>query len=139
MMTVPDWDETQTATAVFTSEELWLLQSVIRHEAAQQEQWRFPPANLDLNDQIAESLLRCEELGIDEAALLLTMEQALVIDYCVPQSAKSTSGTPIGKNILLKSFRVRKTIEDGPTASADEPGTPSATEVQERLRHINGG
>jgi len=135
----PQWDATQTATAVFTCEELWLLQSVIRHEVAQQEQWKYPPASLDLNEQVAESLLRCETLGIDEAALLLTMEQALVIDYCVPQSAKSPSGVPIGKNILMKSFAVRKEIEEGHSVTAEEPGTPSASEVQERLRRINGG
>lgn len=135
----PKWDATQTATAVFTCEELWLLQSVIRHEVAQQEQWKYPPASFELNEQVAESLLRCEAFGIDEAALLLTMEQALVIDYCVPQSAKSPSGVPIGKNILMKSFVVRKEIEEGLSATAEEPGTPSASEVRERLRRINGG
>ncbi|MGE5596052.1 MAG: hypothetical protein ACM3S1_08465 [Hyphomicrobiales bacterium] len=138
-MAIPDWDETRTATAVFTCEELWLLQSVIRHEVGQQEQWRYPPASLELNDQIAESLLRCEELGLDEAALVLRMQDALVIDYCVPQSAKSPSGVPIGKNILMKSFRVRQAIEAGFDATAEEPGTPTASEVQERLRQINGG
>lgn len=138
-MTVPMWDETRTATAVFTLEELWLLQSVIRHEVAQQEQWHYPPASLELNDQVAESILRCEELGLEEAALVLTMQQALVIDYCVPQSAKSPSGIPIGKNILMKSFRVRKALEEGDDPDAEEPGTPNATEVQERLRQMNGG
>lgn len=138
-MTVPMWDETRTATAVFTLEELWLLQSVIRHEVAQQEQWHYPPASLELNDQVAESILRCEEHGLEEAALVLTMQQALVIDYCVPQSAKSPSGIPIGKNILMKSFRVRKTLEEGDDPDAEEPGTPNASEVQERLRQMNGG
>jgi len=138
-MTVPMWDETRTATAVFTCEELWLLQSVIRHEIAQQEQWHYPPASLELNEQVAESLLRCEELGLEEAPLMLTMQSALVIDYCVPQSAKSPSGIPIGKNILLKSFRVRKALEEGTGPDAEEPGTPNASEVQERLRQMNGG
>jgi hypothetical protein len=134
------WDDERTATAVFTCEELWLLQSVVRHEVAQGEQWRYAPASLDLNDQVAESLLRCEELGIDEAALILTMPDVLVIDYCVPQSAKSPSGTPIGKNILMKSFRVRKEIQEGtPQEMVEEPGAPTASEVQERLRQINGG
>src|SRR4051794_4919184 len=41
-----------TASEVFTVEELWLLQSVIRHEVPQLDQWDFPPASLDLNDQI---------------------------------------------------------------------------------------
>jgi len=133
------WDATQTATVVFTCEELWLLQSVIRHEAPQQEQWKYPPASLELNDQIAQALLLCEEHGLDEAALLLTMEDALVIDYCVPQSAKSPSGLPIGKNILMKSFAVRREIEQGLSATAEEPGSLSPSEIQERLRRINGG
>ncbi|SRR5690606_4517020 len=135
----PQWDATQTATVVFTCEELWLLQSVIRHEVPQQEQWRYPPASLELNDQIAEALLLCEEHGLDEAALLLTMEHALVIDYCVPQSAKSPSGLPIGKNILMKSFAVRREIQQGLSATAEEPGSLSASEIRERLRRINGG
>lgn len=133
------WDDQRTATAIFTAEELWLLQSVIRHEVAQGEQWRYPPASLDLNDQVSESLLRCEELGIDEAALILTMADALAIDFCVPQSAKSPSGIPIGKNILMKAFRLRRAIQEGNEAVAEEPGSLTASEVQERLRHINGG
>ncbi|MCC7366421.1 MAG: hypothetical protein IT303_18840 [Dehalococcoidia bacterium] len=134
------FDDARTATAVFTCEELWLLQGVIRHEVAQGEQWRYPPASLDLNDQIAESLLRCADLGIDEAALVLSLADALAIDYCVPQSAKSPSGVPIGKNILMKSFRVRREIELGSEPETEEPGTtPSASEVQERLRQFNGG
>jgi hypothetical protein len=44
-----------TASAIFTIDELWLLQSVIRHEALQMDAWRFPPASLALNTQIAES------------------------------------------------------------------------------------
>lgn len=133
------WDDQRTATAIFTCEELWLLQSVIRHEAAQGEQWRYPPASLDLNDQVAESLLRCEELAIDEAALILTMADALAIDFCVPQSAKSPSGVAIGKSIIMKAFRVRRAIQEGNEAVAEEPGTLTASEVQERLRKINGG
>jgi hypothetical protein len=112
---------------------------VVRHEVAQGEQWRYAPASLDLNDQIAESLVRCEELDIDEAALILSMADVLVIDYCVPQSAKSASGVAIGKSILMKSFRVRKAIQGGADPIAEEPGSPTASEVQERLRQINGG
>jgi hypothetical protein len=129
----------RTAAAIFTSEELWLLQSVVRHETAQQEQWRNPPASLDLNQQIAESILRCDELALGEAPLVLSYEDCLVIDYCVPQTAKSPSGAPIGKSVLLKSYRARKAIEDGGLQEAEEPPTPTSAEVQERLRNKQGG
>jgi len=130
----------QTATAVFTMEELWLLQSAVRHEVPQHEQWRTPPGNPELNDQVAESILRCEELGLSEAALVLTWDDCLAIDYCVPQAAKSVSGQPIGKSVLLKSYRVRKTIRSGSDgASAEEPRSPTSSEVRDRLRNMNGG
>lgn len=127
------------ATAIFTQEELWLLQSVIRHETSQQEQWRNPPASIELNEQICESLLRCDELGLCEAALVLTYEDCLVIDFCVPQTAKSPSGAPIGKAVLMKSYRARKAIQDGDLHVADEPAGPTSAEVQERLRNKQGG
>ncbi len=126
----------QTASAVFTVEELWMLQSAIRHEVAQQEQWKFPPASLDLNDQIAECLLRCQEYSLSESALLLSRGDCLVIDYCVPQTAKSPAGVPVGKNILLKSFRARKQIFEGDSPDAEEPSTPTAADVFEQMRRF---
>ncbi|MCC6382815.1 MAG: hypothetical protein IT304_09910 [Dehalococcoidia bacterium] len=132
-------DSGRTASVVFTLEELWLLQSVIRHEIVQKEQWQAPPADADFNDQVVESLYRCETLGLGEAALVLRWNDCLVIDFCVPQSAKSPSGAAIGKNVLMKSFRARKEIREGTAATADEPGTPSASEIQEQLRNMNGG
>lgn len=129
----------QTATAVFTQEELWLLQSAIRHEVPQHDQWHTPPAGPELNDQIVESILRCEELSLCEAALVLSWDDCLAIDYCVPQAAKSASGMPIGKSVLIKSYRARKAIRDGLDPTAEEPGAPSNGEIRERLRKINGG
>ncbi|HMS58232.1 MAG TPA: hypothetical protein PKA49_05200 [Tepidiformaceae bacterium] len=128
----------KTATAIFTDEELWLLQSVIRHEAAQHDQWRVPPADMGLNDQVAESILRCEELGLCEAALILTYEDCLVIDYCVPQSAKAASGVAIGKQVLMKSFRARRAIQGGDLITTEEPASLSGEELQERLRQQRG-
>jgi hypothetical protein len=127
----------QTASALFTVEELWLLQSVIRHEIPQLEQWDFPPASLALNDQVAEALLLCDERGEAEAALVLSRGDCLVIDYCVPQGAKSVAGVAIGKHVLLKSFRARQEIEDH-FLPAEEPPQPSYGEVREQLRHLQG-
>lgn len=129
----------QTASEVFTCEELWLMQSAIRHEMAQGEQWKFPPASLDLNDQVAEALLLCDENHLVEAAIILSRGDCLVIDYCVPQTAKSASGAPIGKSVLLKSFRARRTIDGGPgTLEAEEPMQLTPGEVREHLRQMQG-
>ena len=125
-----------TASAVFSVEELWMLQSSIRHEIAQLEQWKFPPASLDLNDQVAECLLRCHEYSLSEGPLVLSRGDCLVIDYCVPQTAKSPSGVPIGKNILIKSFRARMQLIDGDLLGADEPASPSAADVCEQLKQF---
>lgn len=138
-MALSGLDSGRTASVVFTLEELWLLQSVVRHEIVQKEQWQAPPADPDFNDQIAECLYRCETLGLAEAALLLRWNDLLVIDFCVPQSAKSPSGAAIGKNVLMKAFRARKEIREGTAATADEPGALSPGEIQERLRNMNGG
>lgn len=130
--------EPSTASQLFTIEELWLLQSVIRHELPQLDQWKFPPASIDLNDQIAETLLLCEENNLSEAALLLSRGDTLVIDYCVPQNAKSASGLPVGKNVLMKSFRARRALESGFLPDAEEPSQLTTGEVREHLRHMQG-
>ncbi len=114
------------------------MQSVIRHEMPQMDQWKFPPASLDLNDQVAQALVFCDENGMGEAALILSRGDCLTLDYCVPQGAKSAAGVPIGKHILMKSFRARRTIEDVQFPSADEPAQLSPGEVREHLRHNQG-
>ena len=101
-----------TSSQVFTLDELWLLQSVVRHELAQQDTWKFPPASVSLNDAIAEAILFCDDNKQGEAALILSRGDCLTIDYLVPQGAKSAAGQPIGRNILLKSYRARRYIED---------------------------
>ncbi|MBA4181858.1 MAG: hypothetical protein C0506_14805 [Anaerolinea sp.] len=129
----------QAASEVFTCEELWLLQSAVRHEVSQGEQWKFPPASLELNHQIAEALLLCDEYHLTEAAIVLDLADCLVIDYCVPQTAKSPSGAPIGKNVLLKSFRARRAIDGGLNGpEAVEPAQLTPGEVREHLRQMQG-
>ena len=129
----------QTASELFSCDELWLLQSAIRHEMAQSEQWHFPPASLELNDQIAEALLLCEENGLSEAALILSRGDCLVVDYCVPQTAKSPSGAAIGKSVLLKSFHARRSIDNGQQAAESlEPPQLTPAEVQQQLRRLEG-
>ena len=122
-----------TTSAVFSVDELWLLQSVIRHEMAQMEQWKAPPASPSLNDQVAEALLFCHENDLGEAALLLTRRDCLAIDFSVPQGAKSPAGVPIGKSVLLKSFRARTELEEAWSATREEPTVPSHEEIASQL------
>lgn len=128
----------QTTSIVFSCDELWLLQSTIRHEVAQMEQWKNPPASASLNDQVADALFRCSELNLTEAAILVTRGDCLAVDYCVPQGAKSASGAPIGKSILMKSFKARRELDEGPELSAEEPEQVAAIDVREQMRRMKG-
>jgi hypothetical protein len=122
-----------TVSIVFSLEELWLMQACVRHETAQAEQWKFPPASLPLNDAIAAAILFCEEQKAGEAALLLSRHDCLVLDYNVPSSAKDAYGKPIGKAILLKSFKARSQL-DGDLCLAEETGQEmDAQTVRDRL------
>jgi len=114
------------AAVVFSKEELWYLRSVVRHEMAGGDAWRFPPVSLDLNSQIADAILLCEDQGQDEAALTLTMGDCYLIDAVVDQNAKDANGRPIGKPVLLKAFRARTVIAGYPQATAEEPKKPTA-------------
>jgi hypothetical protein len=110
-----------TAAIMVSVEELWLMQGCVRHEMAQQEVWKFPPANLSLNEQIGEALLRCQELEITETALQLSRGDTFVLDYLIPQGAKSPNGVALGRPLLLKVYAARKEL-------AGEP--PTATEPE---------
>lgn len=123
-----------TAPVVFSLDELWLLRSVVRHEMSSQETWKFPPASLDLNDRIAEAILFCHEHEVEEAALLLTRGDTLIIDYVVPQDAKSARGIPLGVPILLKTFAARRAlVEDQFVTEEHEPDRPSEEQIHAAL------
>ena len=126
----------ETVSVLFSLDELWLLQACVRHELAQAEQWKFPPASLALNDAVAGAILFCEEQTCHEAAVLLNRHDCLVIDYNVPSTAKDPNGKPIGRAVLLKSFRARRELEDGPslTRQADSAGQEiDAETIRQRL------
>jgi hypothetical protein len=109
-----------TASVILTLDELWLLRMYVRHEMANIEQWRsYPPVSLDLNDDIAAAILFCVENNEPEAALLLSRGDCLVLDYLIPQDAKSPDGKLIGKPLLLKTFSARREIAGGPMATED--------------------
>jgi hypothetical protein len=119
---------------VFSNDEIWLLQRCIRHELPQQEMWKFPPAGLELNDQIAAGLLFCAQYGLPEAALRLSWGDLLAIDYTVPPDAKDVNGRPIGRSVLLKSFAARAELRHAyPMPEVAENQVTDKTDVQRRL------
>lgn len=92
---------------VLTKDELWLCQSVVRHESKDQGDWKAPLTSLALNEQISLCLFLCEEFQQTEAALNLTYNECLLLDAVIPQHAKASNGEAIGKPLLKKLFRVR--------------------------------
>jgi hypothetical protein len=109
------------------------MQACVRHEVAQAEQWKFPPASLGLNDAIAAAIIFCEEQGYQEAAVLIGRHDCLVLDYNVPSTAKDANGKPIGRAVLLKSFRARQRLEDGLSLSQNAGQEIDAATIRDRL------
>lgn len=123
-----------TVPMVVSVAELWLLQRCIRHEIQGQETWKFPPAGVELNDQIAAALLFCSEQNVGEAALQLSWGDLLAIDFVVPADAKDVNGRPIGRELLLKSFAARAALRRPyPLPDAEEVAEPTRAELQQRL------
>lgn len=122
------------APVAFTADELWLLQKMVRHELPQQDTWKFPPASIELNDQIAEAIVACVDMEMREATLTLTRGDLLVIDYLVPNDAKSALGLMMGREILLKTFRARRVLDGTELPGAAEPvDSPTLNEVDALL------
>jgi hypothetical protein len=123
-----------TVAVVLSVADLWLLQRVIRHEIAGQRGWAFPPASVELNDQIADAILLCETQKQPEAALRLSRGDLLALDYTVPADAKDVAGRPIGREILLKTFAARAELR-GRFPDADQPAEPcTGAEARARLK-----
>lgn len=125
-----------TASVTFTRDELWLLRQFVRHEVQNQDTYHFPPASLDLNDQIAAALLLCETESLPEAALTLSFGDCLVVDASLTsvQDAKDVNGKYLGRAVLLKTFAARGSIKRAipyPTITPDEQ--PSKADVLRKL------
>ena len=112
------------------------MRAYVRHEMASVEQWRaFPPVSLELNDDIAAAILFCVENDEGEAALLLSRGDCLVLDYLIPQDAKSPDGKLIGKPLLLKTFAARREIAGGPMATEEGKDIDKAEIAEAMLRY----
>lgn len=121
----------ETRAVTFTLPELWLLHAFVRHEMPQQEQWQMPPADEELNEQIALAIEACENVGLDSYTLLLTRQQLLVIDYVIRYDYKTPEGAR-GKDILLKTFRARRELALGLPLS-EGPVADTYTDAMRRL------
>jgi hypothetical protein len=64
---------------------------------------------------------------------LLGRHECLVLDYNVPATAKDANGKPIGRSVLLKSFRARAQLEDSFSLSADGGEQLDLETIRERL------
>jgi len=119
----------------FTKAELWLLQRFIRHEVPALETWHFPPAAMELNDQIADALLFCEDEQQEDATLQLSWGDCLAIDFCVPNDVKDVNGAPIGRKVLLKTYAARSSLRRGyPYVEVPQPAAdPAKADVTARL------
>jgi len=104
-----DW-----APVTFGVSEIWILQSVIRHESADQEKWHNPPSSRSLNGKVSEALLACSKYDLDQYTLELTLGDCLALDYGVKQGIKDVDGKDLSKPLLLKIFAARDAVENGP-------------------------
>jgi hypothetical protein len=111
----------QKASIEFSIQELWLIRAVVRHESSPAWQGKWPTYNLELNDQVAEAILLCTDEKQDGASLMVTQGDLYLLDAMVPQDAKDAAGKPIGKDILLKTFRARRELSGGERATAEDP------------------
>ena len=118
-----------------TVAELWLLHDFCRHEVAD-DKWLFPPANFDLNEEIALALDACETDNLTEYTLLLNQKQLLVIDYWVRRDHKTPEGAS-GKRLLLKVFRARRELAMG-MATAEDGDRSYAEEVKRHAGRDSG-
>ena len=105
-------EERWTVPCTFTVAEIWLLLAVVKHEIAEINRWRFPPANRELVEELALAALACEDSKIKEYTLMLSEGDCLLIHYNVQPDMKTLEGA-VGKQILLKTFRALSELAYG--------------------------
>lgn len=116
---------------VFSLDQLWLLNDLIRHESDQDKTWKIPPSSKELNATVADAILACEDHGLTEYTIPISSGDTYVIDFHVRRSMKSYLGTPIGVNLLLKVFRARRELSGESMETFREPVmTPSQIEAK---------
>lgn len=110
----------------FTLAEIYYLQGLIRYEMPGEEHWKYPPVSERLNDAVAEAYESLHHLDgtpkpTETAQLLLTRHDTYVLDYHCRTEHRTGQGEMVGRNILLKAFRARKSMDLGvPFATTEE-------------------
>lgn len=76
------------------------------------ERWKFPPCDLELNEEIALAIDACVSDNLLEYTLDLTRQQLLAIDAVIRHDLKNSMMAK-GRDILLKVFRARRELAFG--------------------------
>ncbi len=113
----------------FAVQELWLLHDFVRHEIPDMERWKYPPADPELNEEIALAIEACASNGMSEYTLDLTKHQLLVIDYLIRHDYK-TAQMAKGRDVLLKVFKARREMAGLTVASAGDANDKTYQEVK---------
>ncbi len=116
-----------TVACVFSIAELWLIDACVRHEVADQERWKYPPASKELTVEIALAINACVEGDLKEYTLLLSERDLLVLDYNIRQGHKNMEGAK-GQDILLKVFHALSQLALGYEIGGTDQTYKSATE-----------
>ncbi len=96
----------------FTAAEILLLNDLIKHEVPQMELWSWPPADIELSDQL---LLAVEATAVSKAQdciLTLGRRDVVIINYHVSSTMREADGTAIGLHIICKVARTLRELTD---------------------------
>ena len=103
--------------AQFTTLELWFIEQALPPRVFE----GVPDELNDLANQVGDGLAFCYDNHEEEVTVLLTEESCRLIQALINVRMYAADETPVGKNILLKSFRASRAIRNGefPLASSD--------------------
>lgn len=118
-----------TAPAVLSVQELWFLQMALP-APINCEDWT---AALDLHHQVNDGLIFCHDNREVEATLLLTDDSCDIVNSFIRPTMYDAAGQPVGKNILLKTFRASRAIRTGEFPAASASGPNLTSEQTQRL------
>ncbi len=103
----------------FTAQESWFIQQALPHLLKED---RLPGLE-SLATQVNDGLAFCYDTSEEEATILLGEDECRLIQAVIRTTMFDVEGQPIGRDILLKSFRASRALRTGefPVASTDGP------------------
>ena len=114
----------------FEVQELWFIHQALPHEETSYIPDHVAPVLTNLHQQVGDGLAFCYETEEDEATLLLDDASCGLIQSMITPMMFDSLGTPVGRNILLKSFRASHAIRNGEFPLAKEDGLDYLTREQ---------